>query len=300
MNTKIKYSRDSKASVHILMSTLLWAFFPILVHYGVTVIPPIQLLAIITLLSLILYLPVTLWRREWPQLFKAEALPALLGVTFFIAIVPYLIIFWATQYTSGINTTLLMQSELIYTAFICWMFFGEQLPKSRLLSIGLILLGNVFILYNGTLVLSWADLAIFLAPCSFVFGNVLTKRLFHLVSPTTILTFRSAVGGLFLLFLAIPLEGLQVPVLSTWPLLLFLGIVIFGVSKIWWYQGLETMEVTKAIGISMTYPAMSLILAYFFLHEIPSLYQWIGIFVMGMGFYFNLKSGAVRYRVASV
>ena len=61
-------------------------------------------------------------------------------------------------------------------------------------------------------------------------------------------------------------------------------------SKLLWYEGLKRIDVSKAIAMSTgTFPALSLILAVVFLHEIPSAYQLSGLVIVVAGAYILLS-----------
>jgi len=60
-------------------------------------------------------------------------------------------------------------------------------------------------------------------------------------------------------------------------------------------MGLKKLDISKASAIGMSYPAFSLIFAFLLLHEIPTLYQWIGIAIISMGLYFIIRTTSKQY-----
>jgi drug/metabolite transporter (DMT)-like permease len=163
----------------------------------------------------------------------------------------------------------------------------------------LILLGNIFLLYDGTFALNPADLVLFFAPIMYVVANIISKKLLDIVHWSTILLFRYLFSAFVLLGIAHVYEVLSVPDPAIWPFLLVFAIFVFGFQKIFWQMALERMDVAKTTAIAMTYPALSIVWAYFILSEIPSGYQWVGIIFMAAGFYFILQTKSQQYAKVS-
>jgi len=81
-----------------------------------------------------------------------------------------------------------------------------------------------------------------------------------------------------------------------WPLILFSGLVLLGVGKVVWYEGLKRLDISKAISLAITFPLFSLFVLAFFFGETITSYQWVGIVMMGIGVYFSVKRKSVDIR----
>ncbi len=127
-------------------------------------------------------------------------------------------------------------------------------------------------------------------------GNFYAKRALFRISPSTILLVRFSLGGIFMLLLAMLVEGGShtANIISAgWPILLFNGLVLLGVGKIVWYEALGRLDISKAISLSMTFPLFSLIILIGVFKEAVSPYQWIGIAVMMVGVVFSIRRPSV-------
>ena len=161
------------------------------------------------------------------------------------------------------------------------------------------MIGAVFILYNGSWHINIGDMMILSATLFYPFGNFYSKRALTMVSPETIVFVRNVVGSALILPLALLIEPNVTYTnifIDYWWLLAINGIIIYVISKILWYKGLNKLDISKAITIAMTYPIISLFLLVAFIGETISLYQWAGIAIMGIGTYFAVmrKSADIR------
>jgi drug/metabolite transporter (DMT)-like permease len=76
---------------------------------------------------------------------------------------------------------------------------------------------------------------------------------------------------------------------SALPSLLFIGILIYVVSKIMWIEALHRTSITKLSAMLGLVPMMTLVFAYFYLHEVPELRQVLGIVPVLAGGYLLTK-----------
>ena len=146
------------------------------------------------------------------------------------------------------------------------------------------------VIFNGGFTFNWGDLLILIATTFFPLGNIYAKRALKFVSPVMLVFVRSVIGGLVLLFLSLFLEDWHQDLTkveglfrSFWWLFLLNGLLVSGVSKILWYQGLRRLDMSKATILVMTYPAFGVIFATTFLHEIPTAYQLFGLLIVFFG-----------------
>ncbi len=291
-----KHKSEKTGELLVFFQMFFYALYPIIINYGVKFIPPLQFSAYAVLISVPFFLVTNLVRQEFSQLFLKKAWPYLIGISFFIVIIPQALTFWATSKTSGINTALLLQMELFWATLIC-PFFGEKLSRKRVLGTFFVLLGGIFILFKGGSEVNIGDVVIFFVSGLPVFGNILAKRVMKIVSWSTVLLFRMTLGSIFLLSIAYFTEGLSLPSSDVLPYLLFVGLGIFGFSKIFWHVGLQKLDITKATAISNSYPFVSLLFAYFAFGETPSFYQISGLILISAGLFCMVRTTSRQYEV---
>jgi drug/metabolite transporter (DMT)-like permease len=289
-----KHKQEKKGEIFAFGTLLFHSLFPVLLVYGVKHIPPFQFMAIVTVVGFFIFFSSQIFFKKIHELFIKKHWPQLLLYSVLISS-PYIVIFFMSQFTSSINVTLLMQSEVLFAGLIGYFFLKEKIESKRLLGMTLVLGSNLVILSAGTSGLGAADWLIFLVPLLFVIANTLTKDLMTKIHWSTILTVRSVITFFMLLPLVIFFEDPVVFKEGDLLFLLFFGVFVFGLAKIFWQIAIKRMDISKATGMIMTYPAISLLWAYFILDELPQGTQWIGVVLMLFGFFFLIQSRSKQY-----
>jgi drug/metabolite transporter (DMT)-like permease len=283
--------QEKTGVIFAFISAIMWGMFPVLVNRGTQNIPPIMFAGITTLLAATGSLIYVILKGKLYELKNRKAYGSLLMVTLCIVIFPYILFFIGSSKTSGINSSLLLLSEIIFTMLFT-PFIGEKTTSQKIIGASGIFIGASLILYNGTFSFNIGDILIILSTITYPIGNFYAKKALNHVSPSIILLVRFLLGGLFILAFALFTES-QLNITQTisqnWPIILFTGLVLLGVGKVIWYEGLKRLDIAKAISLGMTFPLFSLIILIVFFQEIPSTYQWIGITIMALGIYFSVK-----------
>jgi drug/metabolite transporter (DMT)-like permease len=285
-----KLKKETTGIFFIFLASILWGGFAVFVNKGSRIISPLTFAAISTLLASFPSLFFLIKNKKYPELKNRKNYFNLLMVTICIVIIPYSLFFIGASKTSGANTSILLLSEIIFTLIIT-PFFGEKNNLKKILGAGGIFLGALIILYNGTLKFNPGDILIILSTLTYPFGNLYAKKALNISSASTILFVRFLLGGLFISLLAFvfenPLDQID-QIFINWPTLLTNGLIALGLSKIFWYKGFKTMDITKSISIGKTSPLFSLIILIIFFGEVLSTYQIIGIIIMFIGVYFTV------------
>ena len=151
----------------------------------------------------------------------------------------------------------------------------------------MVVIGAVAILYNGTLHINGGDLLIIAGTFFFPIGNIYAKKALKLTTPAVILFVRSFLGGMILVFISLLFENYQASFpgyfMDNFKFILLNGALIYGLSRLFFYEGLKRLDISKATSLAMSYPAFSLFYSYIFLKEIPTSYQWIGFIIIFFG-----------------
>jgi drug/metabolite transporter (DMT)-like permease len=284
-------TRENKGVILALISAALWGVFPVMVNRGSRSIPPLIFAAISTLLAAAGSFIYAALKRKLPELRKKEAYASLLMITLCIVIIPYTLFFIGSSMTSGINTSLLLLSEIIFT-LIFTPLIGEKTTIEKLAGAAGVFIGALMILYNGTFHLNIGDIMVIASTATYPIGNFYAKKALNRVSPSIILFVRFFLGGLFMLSVALLAErqsDMAAVISDDWPILLFTGLVLLGVGKIIWYEALNRLDISKAISLGMTFPLFSIILLVGIFKEPVSRYQWTGICIMMVGVFFSVR-----------
>lgn len=296
MPTKNEQKEITGVMFGILHAAFL-GIFPIVISEGVGFIPPIAFAGLASLFASIVAFIYLLQQKSIRQLFKRKGFGIIFLVTLFNIIIPHILLFVGAGMTSKINVAMLSLSEIVFTLIVT-QIIGEKTTIFKLLGAGGVFLGGIFIVYNGAhLTFNLGDLLVILSTLPYAFGNFFSKKALNLFSPSTILFVRSIIGGAILLGIsqiAEPQVNLIEIIKNHWPIILFGGIGIMGISKIMWYESFKRLDISKAICIALTYPLFSLIALVGFLHEQLSIFQSVGIVFMLVGIIFSVYRKSVH------
>lgn len=282
-------TQERIGTIFALISAAMYGIFPVIVNRGSRHLMPLTFAAVATLLAAAGSFIYAASQGKLHELKKKETYSSLLMVSLCIVIVPYTLFFIGSSKTSGVNTSFLLLSEAVFTLMFTPLI-GEKTTFQKLSSAIGVLIGAGLILYNGSFRLNWGDVMIIASTVTYPIGNFYAKKALYSVSPTIILVVRFFFGGLFILLLSLITEASSVrTVLKEWPLLLFTGLVLLGVGKIVFYEGLCRLDISKAISLGMTFPLFSLILLIGAFKESISLYQWMGMAIMMMGVLLSIR-----------
>ena len=292
-------NKEKTGIILIITSTAIWGMFPVLTNQGTKSISPLTFAAITTLFAAFGTFLYMIAMRKAHELKEKKTYFSLLMITICIVIIPYTLLFIGSSMTSGINTSLLLLSEVIFT-LIFTPFIGEKTTRYKLLGAGGVFFGALFILYNGTFSLNLGDILVLFSTITYPIGNFYAKKALNYLSPAVILFVRYLLGGIFLLFLALMFEqNTSIPntITNFWPIIIITGLFVLGLEKIIWYEGLKRVDISKAISLGATFPLFSLIVLIFFFNETISLFQAIGIVIMAFGVYFSIKRKSVNQKM---
>ena len=175
-------------------------------------------------------------------------------------------------------------------------FIGEKTTALKLLGAGGVLMGAFLLLYQGGRGLTWGDFLVMISTATYPVGNFYAKKAFHAVSPAIVLLVRLAIGGAFIGMLSWWFERGATSLASwkgVWPLIAFNGVLLIGIAKVIWYEGMKRLDISKAIALGMAFPFFSVMYLIAWQGERITWGQWAGIAVMAAGVYFSVKRQSV-------
>lgn len=293
---KKNIQQESIGVIFGLAHAFLIGLFPIVVHYGVFVIPALLFAALTTLLASGVAFFYMFIQHGFGDFREYRAHKPLFMITVLNIIIPHALLFIGASMTSGVNIVMLSLSEILFTLFFT-QFIGEKTTLFKLLGAAGIFIGGLCILYNGKeFLFNIGDFLIIISTLSYPLGNFYSKKALQLVSPSFILFVRFFFGGIVLFILAIivtPRFNLARILFDYWNELLVTGVVLIGISKIFWYESLKRLDISKAVSLVMTFPLFSLAVLAVFLQQPISVYQGAGILCMFIGVFFSLYRTSV-------
>jgi len=294
-----KRSQERTGEIMILSQAMIYGFFPVIISYAGGLIPPIFFAAVSILLASVVMFFYLLFTNNLQEVKNTKSWKYILGVTFFSVILGFGFVITGASLTSGVNTSILLLAEVLFTFFICGLFFGEKMPLIKILAAILVVIGTFVIMYNGDFVFNKGDILIVIGTAFYPIGNRFAKKAMNLVQAPTIIFVRSVIGGLFLLLLSFYWEATfySAPTLiSDNSFLIIMNALIgFSLTKVLWYEGMKRMDISKSITIGMSYAAFGVLYSMIFLGEVPTQYQILGFIVVFIGiFLITYKSKTLK------
>lgn len=302
MTTMTKLSNERVGEVMVGAETILYALFPVLIAHATKIMPPILFAGLSTVTAAVALFIYMILVGEIKRINHPKTIKYTIGVALFSIIIPSALIFLGSSKTSGINTSILLQSEILFTFLICGIFTHERLTSRKILGAILMVAGALFILFNGTFKINSGDLLILAGTLFYPIGNILGKKALTFSTPSVILFTRSLLGGVALLVISSQFEKWDTPIeqiiANNYLFILANGMLIYAVSKIFWYEGLKRIDISKAVLINVgAYPVMSLLFAYLFSKEIPTVFQAIGSIIILFGIYQIIEKKESRFNL---
>jgi len=291
-------TQEKEGVILVIICVFIHGALPILGKYAVSLVHPLFFAAMTNLIaafSLIVY--ILLRKKPICILVGKKYFISLLLVAFFGTTLSNILFFYGVRMTSGINSAILLQVEPIYALFIGYILLSEKINFRQIFSTLIIIFGTLLVVYKGTLSLNWGDLLVLGTPLCYQIGHFFGKRLMNIaeVDPIFIATGRTLYGGIFLIILSQIVNIHEFNRLAEPKILgiiLFYGIVIYALTYYTFYESIKRINLSKATAIISAYPAVSIILAWFILKEIPDFYQMSGFIVILLGIVYlsNIKS----------
>ena len=284
MSTK---SREHIGNAFLFGEVLLWSLFPLLVAKSTNILPPLFFAGTSMILAGLFFLGLAVFFQKKRIILPKNAIfPASMGILFILFLF-FPLAFFAGQHTSAGNMALIMQTEI---AFI-FLFFGllglERITAKRMLGGALIMLGSMSIVFRGEHGgFSQWDALLLLAMILPPLGNMYQKKVFLVASPVTYGIYRNIIGGIVLCIASgvweHPLQHISWNI-DVALLLVINGVLAFGASKWFFFEGVKRLGVTKSVAISSTAPAITLLLAFLLFGETPTTEQILGLLGVFVG-----------------
>lgn len=219
----------------------------------------------------------------------------LIAVALSGAVLGPILFFAGLEESSASDSALLLNGEIVFSAFIAVILFRERLSTIGYFAVVLVIAGVIIVTtdmqfsYSVFDIQNKGNLLILGATLFWAIDNNLSKILSTRLDVARIVQIKSLIGGTILLMLVFLF---QIPIgveLEHIPNILLLGIAGFGVSIFLFLHGLKRIGTVKTIMIFSTSSVFGLIFAALFLQEQISQFQVIAIGVILSGIYLLYK-----------
>src|SRR3989338_11346847 len=268
-------NKERAGELFIFSEVATWGLFPVITVLSFKAVPSMISLALSTFFSSIFFLLIVLFRGKLHELKNILLWKYVLGIVLFIGVLFYAFYYFGLTKTTPGNAGLIGLFEI----FTSYLFFNlirkEHFSFESKIGAALMILGAIIVLVPNFSSVNFGDFFIIIATFCAPLGNFLQQKAKLISSTETILFLRSIIATPFLLLLAY-VFGQHLQFFQIQESFLFLalnGFILFGLSKIFWLEGISRISVTKANAISSLSPLLTLFVAWLVLHQIPTIWQ---------------------------
>lgn len=236
------------------------------------------------LFASITLLPVVLLTRKSEAISAAKSWRIMLSSGFLLAL-GWALLFHSMKLIAIANAVLLDYTAPIFVALFAPLFLKEKLEKSTLLALAISVVGIVVISYEQNLQTSdLNDLNLLgvilglLAGLAYAGFIIVSKRALSSFSSQVVAFYSYSVASIFLFPFMIGTDFS--PGLTSWILLLVLGIFNTGFAVTLYLKGLGMVKAQKAVVFTYLEPASAVVFGFLFLNQQPTVLMLVGGFLI--------------------
>ncbi len=283
-------TKEREGEILMVGLSILESWFPIFSIVAMSYIGALHTYTYSLLIALVFFIMIMFKRDRFKELKNKAAYKDLLLTSFWITSL-FALVFIGMRYTTAGNMAVIIFLQLLFSYLYFNLLGKEKMHTLHLWGAFIMGSGALIILIPDELTFNKGDLLILVAAAIAPIANLYQKRAREFCSSETILGFRTFVGLPFIALMAWVFEPAVEynAFVSALPSLLFIGILIYVVSKIMWIEALHRTSITKLSAMLGLVPMMTLIFAYFYLNEVPELRQVLGIVPILVGGYLLTK-----------
>ena len=273
----------------IFLHSILWALFPVIAKLTYDAMPPLASYAWGTLLAALFFAGIVLYRRKWHELRNPRLIWYAAMVAFFIGIMFYALYYIGLQFTTAGNVSIITLFE-VFTSFLLFnVLRKENLSPEHALGALLMVAGAAVVLAPNFTELNVGDFIVLAATFFAPVGNLFQQKAREIASGESVMFLRYALTAPMAFMLAFALggfSGAQYPPSALFYLVVN-GVLILGLAKLFWVEGIHRISVTKGVALESVAPLLTLVFAWLILADQPTVWQLsslvplvIGVFLL--------------------
>lgn len=254
-------------------------------------IHPLNLAILLGLISGLFFTPFAKGKQS-PKKFgkKTFFFVLMLGITDVLAITTN---FFGLNYTTAINATILINTELLFAMIIAITVFRERIQKRETFPLSLIAIGAIIlpiivdISENGTFVSGFVfgDVMIILAAMFFAIDISLARHVSNIIPATRISQISAFAGIPFALLLMLIFQiPFDVP-LEQLPVIIYMGIFVSGLSYFFFVIALRLIGAIRTVLIYSTTTVFGITFSGIFLGEQITYLNIFSVAIISIGIY---------------
>ena len=220
----------------------------------------------------------------------------ILLTTLILGVLYYILTFFGLRLTSPGNASIIGLSEILMGYIFFHLIRKEEILKSHLIGAILVIVGVIIIFIPNFQKFQLGDLLILSAALIAPFGNFFQRRARTKTSSESILFIRSVIGTIIIFFLAFMLRDsfTVISIKSAFLVLFISGVFVFGLSKIFWIEGIHRIGIVKANALNCISPLVAISFAWVILQKAPTIYQLLSIIPLFFGIIFLSRNKTKR------
>lgn len=292
-------SEQRKGEGFIFLSGLLWAFFPVITVLTYRSIGSVASLLWSTVFATLFFAALLLYHQSWKELKNALLWKYGLLIAFFIGVMYYALIFISLEFTSPGNVAILLLCDVLTSFLFFNVYKKEAFSAEYIIGAILMVLGAGIVLARDFSGVNIGDLFVLVAVCFPPLANMFQQKARAFASSESIMFVRSLLSVPALVALAYflgtrtSLEDFRVSL----PFLLINGILLLGLSKVYWIEAIHRISVTKGVALSSFTPFLTLMIAWVVLGLTPDMWQLVSLVPLIIGILLltdNLKRSSFK------
>ncbi|MBU8771991.1 DMT family transporter [Cytobacillus oceanisediminis] len=283
----------------LILANMIWGGNFVIGRIGVDYFPPLLFSLMRWIIAFLLLTPfmVKKLKRDWNIIWEHKRILLLLAVT---GVAGYnTIIYFALQYTTSINASVVNSTTPLFIAILAIFILREKLLAHQAAGILLSVFGILYIISKGSIemFLSWkinaGDLYVLAAVIMWASYSVIGKKYSNVLPVLTSFYASSFIGILLLLPLSLieylVMEKTPVFTLTSAAILLYVGFLASIMAFLSWNFGVSLIGAAKAGVFLNLLPIFAIIFALCFTEEKLYLYQIIGGGIVTLGVVISSK-----------
>ncbi len=270
----------------LLAFTFFEGWFPVLTLLVLHYISPIYTYLFTVCFASLTFLTVLIVQGKLAQLVQFSAYrPMILSAS--LMSLAFIFIYMGLTWTSAGNMSILIFLQFFFSFLYFNVIGKEPFSRQHLLGALLMAFGALIILFPDNWTFNKGDLLIVLASAIAPVANYYQKQARQQVSSSTVLTFRSffAIPVLFILAVYMEADPQWQAIKAVWLYIAICGILLMGLSKILWLEGIHRISITKASAMMALIPVFTLLFSWLLFNTMPDTRQLLAIFPVIVGGY---------------
>ncbi len=288
---------SKKGIIALSVTVFIWASTFTIIKIGLEKITPVTLSFVRSILATFFLLGWLLLRKGRQEI--ARALKFHLGYIIGLGVVGVALfnIFqnMGIGLTSSGIASLLVASNPVFILILSAMILGEKITRNKAAGIVLGSVGIIVVTFLGKnmaiLIRSgsfWGNILALLSAVCWAVYSVMNKRALKSYTPLTLTVLAYVFGSFILFFLCFTFGNLSLVFrwsLSSWLILLYLGILASGVTFYLWNYALSTMEASRVSIFIFLVPVVAIFLGKLILSEPITGFTFLGTALVLSGIY---------------